>query len=187
MTTSFPCTLPSNHHRTCSIGIETQKDWEGRAKMTETKTPGAQKVWRFEQLLLADRSATFRGNITPGRNSRIVSEAWEATKEEASKWWWEPVRRSVLRFAGVDQKTMDLPVMWEKEFDTVSNGDVKLTDKEVEVAKTASRRMPVVITYVVRGGNRRAMVKEDHEVGNRLFFLMWAGFAVDVKAAMSVV
>ncbi|KAG8959901.1 hypothetical protein FRC00_001135, partial [Tulasnella sp. 408] len=66
-------------------------------------------------------------------------------------------------FAGVDQKTIDANVLWAKEWDGTSNGDVEPTDKQIEVAKTASRRMPIVITYVVRSGNRRAMIKEDHE------------------------
>ncbi|KAG9051705.1 hypothetical protein FS837_000095 [Tulasnella sp. UAMH 9824] len=146
-----------------SISIETQLDWEGRAKMTESKGPGTQKVFRFDRVVFSDRSAAFRGELCPSRNQRIVSEAWEPTRNESSKYWWEPVRRSVLRFAGVDQKTIDTNVLWAKEWDGTSNGDVEPTDKQIEVAKTASRRMPIVITYVVRSGNRRAMIKEDHE------------------------
>lgn len=148
------------------VGIETQLDWEGRAKMTESKGPGTQKVFRFDRVVFSDRSAAFRGELCPGRNQRIVSEAWEPTRNESSKYWWEPVRRSVLRFAGVDQKTIDTNVLWAKEWDGTSNGDEAPTDKQIEVAKTASRRMPVVITYVVRSGNRRAMIKEDHEVSD---------------------
>lgn len=59
---------------------------------------------------------------------------------------------------------MDLPMMWTKDWKTVSNGDVKLTDKEVQVGMSAAKRMPIVVTYIVRNGKRRGMIKEDHEV-----------------------
>lgn len=125
---------------------------------------GGTKAFRFERIVMSDRSATFRGEITPARNHRIVSEAWNATQKESSKFWWEPVRRSVVRFAGVDEKTMDTNILWAKEWAGTSNGDEVPTPKQVEVAKSAARRMPVVITYVVRSGHRRVLRTEDHKV-----------------------
>ncbi|KAG8952904.1 hypothetical protein FRC04_003355 [Tulasnella sp. 424] len=146
-----------------SISLETQLDWEGRSKMTEASASRSRRAFRFDRVVFSDRSAAFRGELCPSRNQRIVSEAWHATRKESSKFWWEPVRRSVLRFAGVEQKTIDQNVIWAKEWNGNSNGDDFPTAKQIEVAKTASRRMPIVITYVVRSGNRRAMIKEDHE------------------------
>ncbi|KAG8929799.1 hypothetical protein FRC01_003755 [Tulasnella sp. 417] len=146
-----------------SITVETQLDWEGRAKMTESKGTSLQKAFRYDRVVLSDRSAAKRGIYWQKQNGRIASEAWQATKNESSRYWWEPVRRSVLRYAGVEQKTIDMNVLWAKEWNGVSNGDEVPTDQQIEVAKTASKRMPIVITYIVRSGTRRIMKKEDHE------------------------
>ncbi|KAG8900641.1 hypothetical protein FRB99_005834 [Tulasnella sp. 403] len=145
-----------------SLGIETKADWQGRAKMTESKD--GEKVWRFDKLLIADRSASFRGHLTPGKTQRIVSETYEATREESSRWWWEPFRRSVLRFAGVDHNTIDLPTKWAKDWPSIAEDDVKFGEKEQQVAREASKRMPIVISYIVRNGRRRSMRKADHEL-----------------------
>ncbi|EJD52644.1 hypothetical protein AURDEDRAFT_55651 [Auricularia subglabra TFB-10046 SS5] len=116
-----------------SITIEGQEDWEDRIFMTR----GGKRAFVFERVLLADRSAAFRGEWCGAKTQRIAAEAYEAVKPHASKWWWEPMRRSVLRFAGVPEETLDRA----------------LQDKP-----------PVVINYISRqGGDRRKLIDADHD------------------------
>lgn len=151
-----------SHYSPHALGLETAKAWEGRAWITSREKQ--QKVWRFDRLLLADRSSAERGPYTPGKTSRIVSEAYFATKNESSHWWWEPVRRSILRFSGVEQKVMDISLEWAKKWNSVPFGKPNMTEQDLAIVANAAKDMQVVITYIVRVGHRRGMIKDDHEV-----------------------
>jgi hypothetical protein len=98
-----------------------------------------QRVWRFNDVLLADRSSAFRGKICGLKTQRIASEAFEATRSISSKHWWEPVRRRVLRFAGVPQSVLNIGT------DPLPTG------------------RKVVITYISRQASRRRLVESDHK------------------------
>lgn len=118
-------------------GVETLIDWEGRINMT---APGdKQSVWRFTDVLLSDRSSAFRGKTCGFVNSRIAAEAFEATKAISSKYWWEPVRRRVLRFAGVPLSVLNI------------GSDPTPTGKKV------------VVTYISRQQSRRRLLQPDHD------------------------
>ncbi|KZV95099.1 hypothetical protein EXIGLDRAFT_610959 [Exidia glandulosa HHB12029] len=120
-----------------SISLEGQEDWDDRIFMTRN----GQRAWVFERVMLTDRSASFRGEFCGGRNQRIASEAYEAVKDRASKWWWEPMRRSVLKFAGVEDDIMDLSLRYNS----------------LEKPKP-------VISYISRqAGGRRMLIEKDHE------------------------
>lgn len=134
-----------------SVGIETKADWAGRISMTKgehgpdrsvngpkTELVGSAKAWRFDRVLLVDRSAAFRGPICGGQNYRTAAEAFHSNNELASPYWWEPIRRRLLRFARVSTKVIDysVPVSSEPEF-KLASGQKK-------------KSMPVVITYVNR-------------------------------------
>lgn len=129
--------------------------------MTSSSGPIGMKAFRFSNLILSDRSASFRGELCPGNTDRIASEAYEATKGISSRWWWEPIRRRVLRFSGVEKHIMDRSVMW----DGVWRGGLDVEDEEEdpEAVELASKRYPIVVSYIVRT-NRRMLRPEDHQV-----------------------
>ena len=58
----------------------------------------------MERALLADRSAAFRGPYT-GPTARTVASAMKIGT--ASRWWWEPIRRQILRYSGVSEEIID--------------------------------------------------------------------------------
>ena len=117
-----------------STTFESKQDWSDRVFMTRH----GDKVWHFDTVLLADRSAAFRGQICGSQNQRTAAEAWEVVKDNASKWWWEPIRRAALQFAGVSKDTIDIPLRPE-------------------------HRLPHVITYISRQGGRRSLIPADHK------------------------
>ncbi|KAG8679470.1 hypothetical protein FRC11_003692, partial [Ceratobasidium sp. 423] len=122
------------------------------------KTPHA---FLYEKVLLADRSASFRGAHC-SINARTVSEAVEATRSDLEnrpgvdkgKWWWEPLRRRVLRMSSVDQAIQDLSLWWYG-----SDADVARLSEKLEGGKPTIR-----ITYISRQTARhRKLIKEDHD------------------------
>lgn len=141
-----------------SISVETAEDWQGRANMT-LGWPGAEdddgeggttKAWRFDRVLLIDRSASFRAPTTGYYTHRTAGASFFATVDKASPYWWETVRRKVLGFAGVPNEVMD----WS------------ITEPEVqkEVGMVDAKPAPVVVTYVSRQGWRRRLIEEDHKL-----------------------
>ena len=67
------------------------------------------RAWHFPTLLLADRSAAFRGPHCGGRTQRTVSEAVEKMRCEGRlpTNWWEDVRQNVSKFAGAEVPLVD--------------------------------------------------------------------------------
>jgi len=63
--------------------------------------------------------------------------------------WWEPVRRGVLRFAGVSSRTLDIG---SRAFKRVDRGSLR--DGGVE---------EIVVTYITRQGVKRHLIEEDHD------------------------
>jgi len=140
-----------------SIGIETEEDWKGRALMTQG-TPGYEdedgeggsaKAWRFDRVLLVDRSAAFRGLATGYYTHRTAGSAFVSNKETASPYWWEAVRRRVLGFAGVPNAMLDYAI-----------NDPKVQRK----LNIKSKSPPVVVSYLSRQGWRRRLIEEDHKL-----------------------
>lgn len=140
-----------------SIGIETEEDWQGRALMTqgapgyedEDGGSGTAKAWRFDRVLLVDRSAAFRGPTTGFYTHRTAGSAFISNREIASPYWWETIRRRVLRFAGVPNATLDYSI-----------SDPTL-QKQLKINPTPP---PVVISYLSRQGWRRRLIEEDHQL-----------------------
>ena len=134
-----------------SMGLETQDDWLGRIRMSEGEygeedDEGTAKLWRFDRVLLVDRSASFRGEICGSRTQRTVAEAYYSNKDIASRYWWEPIRRRVLGFARVPESIMDYSVPLDLQ-----------EELGVELGLP-----PVVITYLSRQGWRRRLTDESH-------------------------
>ncbi|KAI0785552.1 hypothetical protein C8Q75DRAFT_856968 [Abortiporus biennis] len=130
-----------------SLTVEIQRDWEDRIASTSSTGKHA-RAWHFDKLLLADRSASFRGEVCGSTNQRTAGEAYHHMFKAGNltKYWWEPIRRSVLRFGGVDDYVLDKGIR----------------EAASDVA-TLSKRQDVVITYVSRQGVRRHLIEEDHD------------------------
>lgn len=150
-----------------SLPVETQPDWEDRIAATEQLAPAPNeaenaslramrermragaRAWLFDTVLFSDRSAAFRGEECGSRTQRTAAEAHKAVAPPGSSFlergWWEPVRRKVLQFAGVDDHTLDIGARAFAE----PGGRQKDED--------------IVVTYISRQGVRRHLIYEDHE------------------------
>ncbi|KAB5591852.1 hypothetical protein CTheo_4717 [Ceratobasidium theobromae] len=149
-----------------SIGLEFADAWADRVKLTKSSIPSepsntAPHAFLYEKVLLADRSASFRGQHCSS-NARTVSEAIEATRGDLEegpgvdkgRWWWEPFRRRVLKMASVDEAIQDLSLWWH--------------GTEADVARLSQTlpggRPAVHITYISRQtAGRRKLIQADHE------------------------
>jgi hypothetical protein len=124
-----------------------------------TRSEGRKKAFVLERAILADRSAAFRGPHT-GPTSRTVASA--TAFGSASRWWWEPVRRQVLRFSGVTEEIIDRnlegygatdPVLWEK-----GGAEEGKYTPLVPIGKYRP-----VVTYISRQKSRRRLTPESHD------------------------
>lgn len=77
---------------------------EDFADFRRVTAEGSPKAFMLERALLADRSAAFRGPYT-APTARTVASACEVGT--ASRWWWEPIRRQMLRYSGVSEDIID--------------------------------------------------------------------------------
>ncbi|RDB23569.1 hypothetical protein Hypma_009271 [Hypsizygus marmoreus] len=139
-----------------SLTVEVQEDWTDRVALTADTT----RAWHFPIVLLADRSAAHRGPICGSQTQRTASEAWEYMKQSNKLMgdrvggWWEPVRQSIWRFAGVDAGVTGKQV--------VPAAQVAGDTKQNELALPMPDK--VVITYISRQGvARRKLIQEDHD------------------------
>lgn len=131
----------------------------------------------LERALLADRSAAFYGDYT-APTSRTVASALYVGK--ANPWWWEPIRRQILRVSGVPDSILNRnlegwgaidPVHFGPEIDPLLSHRHPIGDRPSEMdmdlgrtagMKIASNYKPV-ITYISRQSSRRRLTKESHE------------------------
>nr|XP_019007353.1 uncharacterized protein I206_07919 [Kwoniella pini CBS 10737]OCF46134.1 hypothetical protein I206_07919 [Kwoniella pini CBS 10737] len=111
-----------------SISILYPEDWADMKNQTISDKP---KAFVLERALLADRSAAFRGEWT-APTARTVASALHVGS--TSRWWWEPIRRQILRYSGLPEKPLSPPGSY----------------------------IPV-ITYISRQSSRRRLTKESHE------------------------
>ena len=116
----------------------------------------------IERALYADRSAAFRGPHTESTSRTVASALYVGT---ASRWWWEPIRRQILRYAGVDEDVIDRNLE--------GYGAV---DPSIRAAETAALGPGVtvfeplapsggyrhVVTYISRQSSRRRLTPESH-------------------------
>jgi hypothetical protein len=151
-----------------SMSVETAPDWQDRVFMTRN----GDKAWYFPRAILADRSASFRGRECGERTQRIASEAIKAVRDELSPWWWEPIRRSTLAFAGVSQEVIDMAVTSHARFHSAIGSlspsaltifNQKYSNLESSEEGVGKKEWPIVITYINRQGGRRCLNEEDHQ------------------------
>ncbi|KAF8335775.1 uncharacterized protein EI90DRAFT_3152800 [Cantharellus anzutake] len=135
-----------------SIGLETEIDWKGRIIMTngtygtleDNGASGTARAWRFDRVLLVDRSAAFRSELTGAITQRTAASAYFSNHDKASQFWWETIRRRVLSFARVPNEILDYSI------------PAGLRDRGNR------EEPPILITYVSRQGWRRRLIEEDH-------------------------
>ena len=139
-----------------SLTVETERDWSDRVSATALRPGELQgRAWWFDTILLADRSAAFRGPECGERTQRTAAEAVKGVVPREShtgfleRGWWEPVRRNVLRFAGVSEHILDIG---KRAFKRTSFG-----------SPTTGGVEEVVVTYISRQAVKRHLVAEDHE------------------------
>lgn len=134
--------------------LETSSDWEDRIHFTRDGT----RAWRFAHATLGDRSASFRGRICGLQNQRIAAEARQVTEARTTRWWWEPIRRAVLRHARVSEEIIDIVINSNARFDDApTTGGIG-----GEMRSIPKKETPIVITYISRQGGRRSLLEDDH-------------------------
>ncbi|RDX47978.1 hypothetical protein OH76DRAFT_1353103 [Lentinus brumalis] len=147
-----------------ALTVETLDDWDDR--IIATSNPDApRRAWHFDTVLLSDRSAAFKGSICGSQTQRIAAEATEHMRKlgQLTKLWWEPVRRGVLRFAGVDERTLDLGVKADAVMS--ARGRVKGIGAGAADSTKATSGLSdkdIVITYISRQSARRHLLDDDH-------------------------
>ncbi|RPD78405.1 hypothetical protein L226DRAFT_291635 [Lentinus tigrinus ALCF2SS1-7] len=148
-----------------ALTVETMDDWDDR--IIATSNPNApHRAWHFDTVLFSDRSASFKGPICGSQTQRIAAEATEHMRKlgTLTKLWWEPVRRGVLRFAGVDERTLDLGVKADAVLSArgkVKGGPAAAGESSTKATSGLSDK-DIVITYISRQSARRHLLDDDH-------------------------
>ncbi|KAF9653910.1 hypothetical protein BDM02DRAFT_3107056 [Thelephora ganbajun] len=147
-----------------SLTVESERDWADRI----FTTINGDRAYYLDTVLIADRSAAFKGKLCGATSHRIAAEAYEPLWDDGrlQKEWWEPVRREVLRFAGVEERTMDLGIeierAWEEEKEKAVKalgGNQDALSVQIPIAKEKT-----VVTYISRQAARRHLIREDHQL-----------------------
>ena len=138
-----------------SLTVETRPDWLDRVSTTALHAGSSGgRSWWFDTVLLADRSAAFRGPECGERTQRTAAEAVKGVVERAGRTgflergWWDAVRGNVLRFVGLPERTIEIGT---RAYKRASRGSPRTGGVE-----------EVVITYISRQGVRRHLVPDDH-------------------------
>ncbi|KAJ3827496.1 hypothetical protein F5880DRAFT_1211137 [Lentinula raphanica] len=140
-----------------SMTIEHQEDWDDRVSATRVSAHAKNKerAFLFPLVLLVDRSAAFRDEMTGSHTQRTAAQAWEYMRShgklrgEKVGGWWEPVRSAVLRFIGIRDRTGGAKYVAS----TSASGSPSLSSPE-----------KILITYISRqSGLRRKLTRASHE------------------------
>ncbi|THU97610.1 hypothetical protein K435DRAFT_965404 [Dendrothele bispora CBS 962.96] len=101
------------------MAVEGREGWVDRVLSTTTTASSEsekiggefegdlEKAYRFEVMVLVDRSAAFRGTMCGSRTQRTAAEAWEymrgrgLLRGERVGGWWDEVRERMWRWVGV--------------------------------------------------------------------------------------
>ena len=143
-----------------SLTVESERDWDDRI----FATINGDRAYHLDTVLIADRSAAFKGKLCGSVNQRYASEAYEPLWDDGrlQKEWWEPVRREVLRFAGVGEKILNLGVEIEKAWEEEREKAVKVLGQNALSVQIPIAKEKAVITYISRQSARRHLIQEHH-------------------------
>jgi hypothetical protein len=142
-----------------SVSLLYPDDWHDLANQT---TQGRPKAYMLERALLADRSAAFYGEYT-APTSRTAANAMHVGT--TSRWWWEPIRRQILRYSGVEESVIERNLEGIGAVDpaTIDQAHLGLgPGNEYQPLKPTGSYTPVV-TYISRQKSRRRLTVESHE------------------------
>ena len=132
------------------------------ADLKRVTSEGQQKAFMLERAILADRSAAFRGPYT-GPTSRTVASALQVGK--TSRWWWEPLRRQMLRYASVPESVIDRSLegfgATDPSLDTTPLVAAAPGVADVEPLSPQGGYKPLV-TYISRQSSRRRLTAQAH-------------------------
>lgn len=141
-----------------SISMLYPDDFIDLANITRSAQP---KAYLLDRALLADRSAAFRGQWT-APTSRTVANALHLG--ETSRWWWEPIRRQVLRYSGVSEDVINRNLEGTGAMDPAIVNQPNIVGpgiKDFQPAAPPGTYSPV-ITYISRQKSRRRLTAESH-------------------------
>ena len=134
---------------------------EDFADLKRVTSEGEQKAFMLERAILADRSAAFRGPYT-GPTSRTVASALQVGK--TSRWWWEPLRRQMLRYASVPDSIIN------RNLEGYGATDPSIAATPVLAAPGIDELEPLspqgsykpLVTYISRQSSRRRLTPAAH-------------------------
>lgn len=138
-----------------NIAMLYKDDWLDIARSTGS---GSAKAYMFDQAILADRSAAFRGQAT-GSTQRTFASATRLG--DPGRWWWEPVRRQVLRFAGTPEEILDKNLQGYGAIDPAVLDEDYALKQSVATSVQPFEGRPLV-TYISRQSSRRRLTAESH-------------------------
>ena len=169
-----------------SLTVEHEEDWNDRVAATRP-TPGdtKEKAFHFPVLLLADRSAAFRGKMCGSLTQRTAAEAWDYMRIKNKLMgihvggWWAPIREAMWHFTGAEEAVVDLNRhLRQQEESPYLNSDIpEVVGVDASASKTvlppvdAESRFQmvlhppekIVISYISRQRSRhRKLVEKDH-------------------------
>lgn len=125
-------------------------------------TSGAhvKKAYVLPKAILGDRSAAFRGPHT-GPTQRTAASACQFGV--ASPFWWEPLRRQMARYSGVDEDIINRSLEGWGAIDPVKvEADVLKGKPKPETLAPIGTYRPVV-TYISRQKGSRRLTPESHD------------------------
>ncbi|KAF5368301.1 hypothetical protein D9757_010526 [Collybiopsis confluens] len=161
------------------MSVEHEEDWRDRVMATRppansftSKGLRRDRAFHFPLVLLVDRSAAFREDMSGSHTQRTAAQAWEYMRNhgrlrgERVGGWWEPVRDAVLRFAGVGDMTEEY-----REWESMLGGteDAKVSSSSSSASSSSQKlSLPLpkrpLVTYISRqGGSRRKLTAESHQ------------------------
>jgi hypothetical protein len=140
-----------------SVSLLYPQDFEDMKNSTSSHLPSA---FRMDRALFADRSAAFRSWAT-GSTARTVANA--VILGTASPWWWEPIRRQVLRYAGVTEDVLNRNL---EGYGALDPAPMLYSGPGIPAGAeplAPSGDYKPVVTYISRQSSRRRLTKESHE------------------------
>ncbi|EAL23116.1 hypothetical protein CNBA6410 [Cryptococcus deneoformans B-3501A] len=125
--------------------------------LAEQTVSGKPKAFVLDRAILADRSAAFRGEWTAPTARTVASAMHLGT---TSRWWWEPIRRAALRYAGVPESIIERNLEGLGAVDPAQPSDPRVD--AIEPLAPQGTYKPVV-TYISRQNSRRRLTPESHD------------------------
>lgn len=139
-----------------SLAVETNLDWRDRVTATYAPDLRRSKSFRFDTVLLVDRTVVSDDQdfLTVGhRVASTINQMRDSGR--LSKWWWEPIRRAVVSFTGVDEMTVNIGAR--------AHGVIDERDQMKGIPLSARPFQNVEVTYINGQGSDHRLIDDDHD------------------------